>query len=370
MAKDSKKTKVTAVTFGEERRVTVGLDLSDQEGRFAILLDSENEVVLEGSVRLTEAGLGGVFGSEPGWLVALEAGTRSAWVSRCLAGLGHSVLVANPRQVPLIYRSSRKNDRLDAIRLARLARFEPDLLQPIRHRGLQAQCDLGSLRTRALFVKARTGMVNSTRMQLKGVGIDVPSCSTETFAKTARPLIPPELMLGLGPLVDQIEHLTGQIKKLDKRIARLSEERYPETRLLRQVRGVGPITALAYLLTIEDAQRFESSRDVPAFLGLVPRQDDSGAHRSQLGITKAGDELVRRLLNQCAHYILGPFGEDSDLRRWGLRLMGNGENKKLKRRAVTAVSRKLAVLLHRLWVTGEVYDPLYWANQVGEAPAA
>jgi transposase len=207
-------------------------------------------------------------------------------------------------------------------------------------------------------------------MQLKGVAIDVPGCSTETFARIVRPLIPSELKLGLGLVVDEIEHLSGQIKKLDRRLARLSEERYPETRLLRQVRGVGPITALAYVLTIEDAHRFEYSRDVPAFLGLVPRQDDSGAHRSQLGITKAGDELVRRLLNQCAHYILGPFGEDSDLRRWGLRLAGNGENKKLKRRAVTAVSRKLAVLLHRLWVNGEVYDPLHCANQIVRAPAA
>jgi transposase len=166
---------------------------------------------------------------------------------------------------------------------------------------------------------------------------------------------------------EQIGQLTQQIKAADKKIARLSLERYPETRLLRQVRGVGPVTALAYILTIEDPERFQKSRDVPAYLGLVPRQDDSGSHKSQLGISKAGDELVRRLLNQCAHYILGPFGEDSDLRSWGFGLMGEGKNSKLKRRAVTAVSRKLAVLLHRLWVTGEVYDPLHWAKLRDEA---
>ena len=355
--------------MGSEKRVTVGLDLSAREGRYAVLVDEQGEVAAEGEIPLTEAGLRGLFGGEQGWLVALEAGTSSAWVSRYIAGLGHAVLVANPREVPLVFRSSRKSDRLDAMRLARLARFEPELLHPIRHRGVEAQSDLACLRSRSLLVKARTGMTNSVRMQLRGLGIEVPSGSAEAFAKKARPLVPAALRMGLLVLVEEIEHLTEVIKKLDKKIVRLSEERYAETRLLRQVRGVGPITALAYVLTVEEPQRFARSRDVPAYLGLTPRQDDSGAHKSQLGISKAGDELVRRLLNQCAHYILGPFGEDCDLRRWGLRLAGDGQNKKLKRRAVTAVSRKLAVLLHRLWTTGEVYDPLHRANQMKEVAA-
>ena len=350
-----------------ERRITVGLDLGDREAHYAILVDDEAELMAEGTVALTLTELRRLFGDEPGWRIALEAGTQSAWVSRALADMEHEVLVANPREVALVFRSNRKNDRLDAVKLARLARFEPALLHPIRHRGEQAQMDLVVLRGREQFVKARTAMINCVRAQVKGVGEQLPRCSADAFARVVRDLIPEGLRPGLLPLVNQIGQLTQQVKASDKRIARLSLERYPETRLLRQVRGVGPVTALAYILTIEDPERFTKSRDVPAYLGLVPRQDDSGAHKSQLGISKAGDELVRRLLNQCAHYILGPFGEDSDLRRWGLGLAGEGKNNKLKRRAVTAVMRKLAVLLHRLWVTGEVYDPLRWTKLRGAA---
>jgi transposase len=349
--------------------VTVGLDLSDKQARYAILVDDQADLMAEGTLPLTAVGLRRLFGGEPGWRIALEAGTHSPWVSRDLAALGHEVLVANPREVALVFRSKRKNDRLDAGKLARLARFEPALLHPIRHRGEQAQQDLVLLRGREQFVKARTAMINCVRSQVKGVGVRLPGCSAEAFAKTVRELIPAGLRVGLLPLVDEVGRLTQQIKATNKRIARLNVERYPETWRLRQVRGVGPITALAFVLTVEDPLRFARSRDVPAYLGLVPRQDESGAHKSQLGITKAGDELVRRLLNQCAHYILGPFGEDCDLRRWGLGLMGDGKNQKLKRRAVTAVSRKLAVLLHRLWLTGRVYDPLRQAKTRERAAA-
>lgn len=126
---------------------------------------------------------------------------------------------------------------------------------------------------------------------------------------------------------------------------------------MQQVAGVGPLTALAFVLVIEDPERFRKSREVGPYLGLVPRQSQSGEQAPQLPITKAGDPLLRRLLVQSAHYILGPFGPDSELRRWGLRLAGAGSSR-ARRRAVVAVARKLAVLLHRLWVTGEVYQPL------------
>jgi len=137
----------------------------------------------------------------------------------------------------------------------------------------------------------------------------------------------------------------------------VSEERYPRTRLLRQVPGVGPVTALAFVLALADPSRFRSSRSVGAYLGLRPRRSDSGESMPELRITKAGNGAVRRLLVQCAQYILGPFGPESDLRGWGLKLAGRG-GKRAKRVAVVAVARKLSVLLHRLWVSGENYDPL------------
>ena len=130
---------------------------------------------------------------------------------------------------------------------------------------------------------------------------------------------------------------------------------------MRQVKGVGPITALAYGLTLENAEHFAKSRAVGPYLGLVPKQEDSGESQPQLGISKAGDTMVRKLLVGSAHYILGPFGPDTDLRGYGLRLCERG-GKNAKKRAAVAVARKLAVLLHRLWVSGEVYEPLGYAS--------
>jgi transposase len=190
------------------------------------------------------------------------------------------------------------------------------------------------------------------------VGSRIPKgCSAASFHKKATAHIPAPVLPALRPAMETLAALATRIRELDKQIERLCEERHPETRLLRQVNGVGPITALTYVLTIGDPHRFERSREVAAFLGLVPRRDKSGMHDPELRITKAGDEDLRRLLVQCAHYILGPFGADSDLRRWGLGLASRGK-KNAKKRAAVAVARKLSVLLHRLWISAEAYDPL------------
>jgi len=165
----------------------------------------------------------------------------------------------------------------------------------------------------------------------------------------------------LLPLVIQVETLTESIATYDKKIEDLGSTKYDQTKLLRQVKGVGPITALAYVLTLEDPERFRKSRDVGPYLGLIPKQEDSGDSQPQLGISKAGDRMLRRLLVGSAHYVLGPFGPDTDLRRYGLRLCERG-GKNAKKRAVVAVARKLAVPLHRLWRSGEVYEPLRQAK--------
>jgi len=149
----------------------------------------------------------------------------------------------------------------------------------------------------------------------------------------------------------------------------VAEERYPVTAQLRQVRGVGPLTALVYVLVLGDPRRFAKSRKVGSYVGLRPRQDQSGERDVPLGITKAGSPLLRRLLLQCAHYILGPHGEDCDLKRYGDRIAARG-GKVAKRKAVVAVARKLSVLLHRLWMTGEVYERLRVARQRGELPVS
>jgi transposase len=298
------------------------------------------------------------FRDEPTVRIALEAGTHSPWVSRLLESLGCEVIVANARKVRLIYESDRKNDRLDARMLARLGRMDPSLLAPIRHRGAETQADLAVVRSRDALVAARTQLINAVRGMVKSAGARLPKSTTAAFARKMPPLIPPELKLAVKPVLKSIEALTEQISSADEQIAGLADEKYPETRLLRQVKGVGPVIALTFVLTLENPYRFAKSRTVGSYLGLRPRQQESGNSAPQLGITKAGNGHLRWLLIQAANYILGPLAADSGLRRWGLQLASRG-GKNGKKRAVVAVARKLAVLLHRLWVTAEVYEPLY-----------
>jgi transposase len=289
--------------------------------------------------------------------IAIEVGTHSPWVSRLLAGLGFEVIVANPRQVQLISTSSRKNDRMDARMLARLARVDPQLLRPIRHRSEQGQADLMTIRIRAALVEARTKLVNAARGFAKSLGERLPSCDAGAMGVERMEELPAWLQDQLRPLLEEVESLTKRIKELDTKIEQIARTQYPETELLRQVSGVGTLIALTFVLTVGDRERFSKSRDAGCYVGLRPKQSDSGQSQPQLRITKEGDRYLRSLLVQGAHYILGWRGPDTDLRRWGLKLAERG-GKNAKKRAVVAVARKLAVLLHRLWVCGEVYEPL------------
>jgi transposase len=336
--------------------LTIGLDLGDRfsEGR---ALDASGEVIESFRVRTTEPALRARLSSFPASRVVLEVGTHSPWVSRVVTALGHEAIVANPRRVRLIAENDAKSDGVDAELLARLGRVDVSLLKPIVHRGAQAQRDRMLIQARDGFVRARTQLVNQVRGLAKALGVRLPASSTEAFPRRVRAATSMELFPGLETLLATIEHLTATIRRMDAEVERLCRERYPETGALRQVPGVGALTALYYVLTIEDPFRFAKSRAVGAYVGLRPRQRDSGELRPQLRITKAGDRLLRSLLVRCAHYILGPFGPDTDLRRAGLRACerGGGAGKK---RAIVATARRLAVLLHRLWVTGEAYEPL------------
>jgi transposase len=336
--------------------LTIGLDLGDRftEGR---VLDVMGRVVEAFRVRTTEPALSSRLASFGPSRVVLEVGTHSPWVSRVVVSQGHEAVVANPRRVRLIAENDSKSDGVDAELLARLGRVDPALLKPIVHRGAQAQRDRILIQARDGFVRARTQLVNQVRGFAKALGTRVPSSSTEAFPKRVRATTPMDLFPGLETLLDTIEQLTATIRQMDHAVERLCRERYPEAEILRQVPGVGPITALYYVLTIEDPSRFAKSRSIGAYVGLRPRQRDSGEQQPQLRITKAGDALLRRLLVSAAHYILGPFGADTDLRRVGLRMAQRG-GKAAKKRAIVAVARRLSVLLHRLWLTGEAYEPL------------
>jgi transposase len=336
---------------------TVGLDLGDRSSHF-VVLDVEGQLVEEGRVATQDSALRKRFCGCERMRIALETGTHSPWVSRLLKDCGHEVIVANSRKLRLIYQNRRKNDRVDAMYLARLARLDPQLLSPIEHRGAEAQQDLALLRSRDVLVHARTRLISHVRGSVKSVGQRLPSCSSEAFSKRVFGAIPESLQAGLLAVLEMITCLNDSIKALDRRLASLARERYPETKLLRQITGVGPLSSLGYILILEDPGRFTKSRQVGAYLGLVPGMKRSGNSDPQMRITKEGDRLLRRLMVSAAHYILGPFGPDTDLRRFGLRLAQRG-GKNARKRALIAVARKLAVLLHHLWRSGEVYEPLY-----------
>lgn len=349
------------ITVEIDGRNCIGLDVGDRWSVFHVE-DALGEELEVGKVKTTPKAIRDVFEPMDPARVALEVGSHSPWLSELLGVLGHEVTVANAYRVSLVSRNHRKDDSVDAKFLCWLLRANPDLLFPIRHRGPAARGDLSLIRSRDEIVRTRTSHINHVRGAVKPCAARIPSMSPGAFARKARKYIPAELRKGLGPVLKLIALETAQIKELDRRIARLCVERYPETRQLMQVAGVGPITALTFVLTIEDPSRFERARDVGPYLGLVPRLRSSGNVNPELSITKAGDGRLRRLLTQCAHHILGRHGPDTDLRRFGESLQARGK-KNAKKKAVTAVARKLAVLLLALWKSGENYVPLREAKE-------
>jgi len=342
----------------ERPKTTAGLDLGDKYSYLCLIDQADGEVIEEGRLRTTPDALRRRFASEQQLRIAIEAGTHSPWVSRVLEECGHEVLVANARKLRFIYANKRKTDEVDAENLARLARVDPKLLHPLRHRGEGSQAHLAIIRSREALVSTRTQLVNHVRGAVKSFGARLPKCPARSFHKRAPEHIPEALLPALGPILEQIGSLTERIRQYDRKLEAICQEHYPETDLLRRVEGIGPLTALMFVLTLEDPYRFERSRSVGAYLGLVPATDRSGDRDPQKRISKEGDQMLRRLLVGSSHYILGPFGSDSDLRRHGEKIASRG-GKNAKKRAAVAVARKLSVLLHRLWVTGEVYDPLY-----------
>lgn len=334
---------------------TVGIDLGDRKSHLCVL-DAKGAVVERSTLSTTPAAFERYFSALPASRVVLEVGTHSPWISRLLEAAGHEVVVANTCE---LYgsRRRRKTDRVDAEFLARQGRADPALLSPVRHRSEAAQADLALIHARDQLVRCRTQLVNHVRGSVKALGQRIPACSAESFHKKAAAHLPSLLEAALAPLLNLMEQITRQIRSFDRVVEQNACEHHPECERLRQITGVGALTALTYVLVLEDPERFSSSRAVGSYLGLTPRLDHSGDYAPELPIHKAGHRLLRRLLVSSAHYILGPFGPDTDLRRWGLKLAARG-GKNAKKRAIVAVARKLSVLLLTLWKSGAKYEPL------------
>src|SRR6202163_2588434 len=350
------------------QKLTIGLDLGDRFSWYCVLNEA-GEVVLEQKVATTPKAMKEVFGGMLRSRIALETGTHSPWVSRVLSELGYEVIVAHARNVRLIGESRKKDDRLDAQTLARLARIDPKLLCPVKHRSAKAQADLTVIRARAGLVRARTALVNTARGLAKSYGERLRGCNVRNMNPEKAESLSPELQTALEPLLNAIESLSERIVEYNERIEKLAGDSYPQVALLKQIKGVGTLIALTYMLTLEDPHRFGKSRDVGCYLGLQPGRRNSGQSEPQMHISKEGDPYLRTLLVQGAQHILGPFGVDCDLRRWGLKLAERG-GKSGKKRAIIATARKLAVLLHHLWVSGEAYEPLHNSKQKAMPTAA
>jgi transposase len=333
------------------------MDVGDTYCQLYVVDNATGDEVEQARVQTKTESLRRWFGQREAARVVLEVGCHAGWISRLLVDLEHEVLVADARKARLLMGDEEKDDDLDAELLARFGRADPKLLKPVKLRSEQTQCALAVVRSRDTLVSARTKLVNHVRGSVKPIGWRLPKCSAEGMHKL-RGALPESLKDALEPVMVALEALTQQIRQLDRTVERMCEEDYPQTKPLRQIGGVGPITALTYVLTIEDPGRFDKSRRVGAYLGLCRRRWRSGDDDPELHISKAGDEMLRRLLVQCAQYIIGPFGSDSDLRRWGLQYAARG-GKAAKKRAAVGVARRLAVMMHRLWVSGEAYEPLY-----------
>jgi len=351
-----------------DQKLTVGLDLGDRSSWYCVL-DESGTILLEQRLSTTPKAMREVFGGMPRSRIALETGMHSPWVSRLLSELGHEVIVAHARNVRLIGESRKKDDRLDAQMLARLARIDPQLLSPVKHRSAKAQADLTVIRARAGLVRARTALVNTARGLAKSYGERLRGCNVRNLNPEKAEGLSPELQRALEPLLSALQSLSEQIAEYNDRIEVLAQQSYPQVALLKQIKGVGTLIALTYLLTLEDPHRFRKSRDVGCYLGLQPGRRNSGQSEPQMHISKEGDPYLRTLLVQGAQHILGPFGVDCDLRRWGLKLAERG-GRSGKKRAIVATARKLAVLLHHLWVSGEVYEPLHNRDRVTRSAAA
>jgi transposase len=341
-------------------KIFIGIDIGDKKNQICIL-DQNGENLENTTIDNNITDLNTFFDrfdKPKEVMIALETSTHSPWISQLLNARGFRVLVGNARKLRMIWDSTNKTDKKDAEMLARIARFDPKLLSPIQHRSRSAHMDLAILKGRDNLVRCRTNLVNFVRGICKTSGTRLPKCSAEAFAKTVIEFIPEDLIAATVPCINTIMELTKKIRQLDSKIETLCNEAYPETEILREIQGVGPITSLAYILTLEDPGRFRKSRDVGPFLGLTPKRDQSGETDKPLSITKAGNTYLRRLLVTSAQYILGAFGPDCELRRYGERIASRG-GKVAKRKAVVAVARKLAVMMHNIWKNKTVYDPFY-----------
>ena len=340
----------------------IGIDIGDRTSELCVLSDT-NVVLVRGAVPTDRATIRDMFQQLKPTTVVMETGTHSAWMDRDIRACGHRVLVASARRVAQVLKDKKKNDRRDAQQLALLAAFNEEFLGVVNHRSEQAQLSLGKLKVRDHLIRARTRACNTMRGLVKSHGYRLPKVEPQRMTALAAGALPAEIQELIEPLVKVVETLNGKIEEQDKELARLAQESYPQTKYVEQIHGVGLIVSLAFVLTIDEAERFERSRDVGNYLGLTPAQDQSGESNPELRITRDGDGLMRSLLVNAAQTVMRKNSPECDLKRHGEKLAGDG-GKIARKKAVVAVARKLGVLMHKLLVSKAPYNPQHNLQQM------
>ena len=316
------------------------------------LLSPAGKVLERERFASTQAGFRKQFEGVARMRVVMESGGSTPWIYRLLCALGHEVVVVNPRRLRLIAESTLKSDRIDAEILARLSRFDLELLRPVYQRSPAGQELRTKIRVRSTLVRTRVALINQIKGTLRSQGVRFSSMTASSFvAKWGEAKIPRAMRALLEPLVGAIGELTDRIEAVQRELVALSRSDELLERL-QEVPGVGPLVSVSFLAWVDRVDRFKKSRDVGACLGLRPAVRASGGSLHSGHISREGDKEMRWLLVQAAHAALAVH-RDSALKRWGESLA----NQAGKKKAIVAMARKLAVLLHRLWVTGESYRP-------------
>ena len=333
-----------------EYYTTIGMDVSDRKTQVCVMAGTARKpkIIMETTIPTTKEGLAKFLSAQDRSApVAFEAGTHCRWMNEVAEGMGFKVYVANPCRLRMITESKTKNDVNDARMLARLALSDPGLLHPVKLRGPGHQKMLNLHEMRNLLVKQRTGIVVQLRAVAKSMGFRIVKCQAASFHNLDRKAWPKDLNDIAWPMIKNLEQLAVTIKTYEKQIRELAETPTFKAQVgrLMEIRYVGLYVATGFVaVTGGDMDRFEKPRDIGPWLGVTPKQDQSGDIDRQCRITKAGSPFMRRLLVESAQMILRDGSSDTDLKAKGLRICARGA-KIAKRKAVTAVARSLAVLM-------------------------
>ena len=341
---------------------TIGLDLHKRETQLCVLTtDGE---IRERRIATTRERFTAVLGERPRARILLEASTESEWVARHLESLGHEVIVADPSYAPMYATRSRrvKTDKRDARTLAEACRLGA---YHAVHRVSDAQRHVrAELTVRDALVRTRTRYVALIKAFVRREGLRLAQGEPERTALklTAATDLSETTRAELAPLVALLDPLNAEIDAADRRIATLVAND-PTVQRLMTAPGIGPVTAAAYVATLDDITRFPGTRQVAAYLGLVPSERSSGERQHRGRITKAGNSRLRWLLVEAAWRILRSTSRDATgLKAWGAAIA----LRRGKRVAVVALARRLAGILYAMWRD----ETTYRARRAQEASVA